>query len=75
MGNSRGVRLPKLLIEQAGLGEAVDLELRDEVIVIAAAQQRRAGWADAAARLAMEPSQGLLDDPSPTRFDEADWQW
>lgn len=75
MGNSRGVRLPKPLIEQAGLVDAVDLELRDGVIVIAAVREPRSGWAEAAARLSSGAESGLLDDPIPTRFDEDEWRW
>lgn len=29
IGNSRGIRIPKPLIEQCGLGEAVDLRVED----------------------------------------------
>ncbi len=75
IGNSRGVRLPKPLIEQAGLVDVVDLEVHEGRIVIAPARQPREGWAEAATRLASEPSHGLLDDPGPTRFDEDQWQW
>jgi antitoxin MazE len=74
MGNSRGVRIPKPLIEQAGLGDEVELELRDGVIVIAAAHAPRAGWAEAIARVAgtAEPA---LDPEIATRFDETEWRW
>lgn len=34
IGNSRGVRLPKPLILQAGLTEEVDLRVRDGAIII-----------------------------------------
>jgi antitoxin MazE len=36
IGNSRGVRLPKPLIEQAGLSDEVELDVRDGAIVIRA---------------------------------------
>lgn len=76
MGNSRGVRLPKPLIEQAGLADDVELELRDGAIVISAVRAPpRAGWAEAAARLSSRPDAGLLDAAVPTRFDEDEWRW
>jgi antitoxin MazE len=75
MGNSRGVRLPKPLIEQAGLGDDVELELRDGAIVISAVRAPRSGWAEAAARLSSRPDSGLLDAPVPTHFDEDEWRW
>ncbi len=35
IGNSRGVRLPKAIIAQAGLTEEVELRVRDGAVVIA----------------------------------------
>jgi antitoxin MazE len=48
IGNSRGVRLPKPLILQAGLTDDVELRVREGAIVIASAGRPRAGWAEAA---------------------------
>jgi antitoxin MazE len=50
IGNSRGVRLPKPLILQAGLSDEVELLVREGAIVIASAARPRAGWAEAAKR-------------------------
>ncbi len=75
MGNSRGVRLPKPLIEQAGLSDEVELELRGNTIVIAARPAPRRGWAEAARKLRAEGGDQLLDPPTLTRFDETEWQW
>ena len=74
IGNSRGIRLPKPLIEQAGLSEEVDLQVRDGAIVIAPSQGVRTGWADAAAKL-IEREEGGLRDTAPTRFEAEDWKW
>lgn len=75
MGNSRGVRLPKPLIELAGLAEDVDLQFRDGTIVIAPFRAPRSGWADAAATLAEAEPKGLLDPSRSTHFDENEWRW
>ena len=79
VGNSRGIRLPKLLLEQAGLGGTpeVEVELHAEPgrIVIAAVQQPRAGWAEAARQQAARADDELLDPETPTRFDAEDWTW
>lgn len=75
IGNSRGVRLPKPLIEQAGLGEEVELRVEEGAIVIQAAGRPRAGWAEAARQLAAAGESKLLDEPTPTKFDDTDWQW
>lgn len=75
IGNSRGVRLPKLLIEEAGLTEEVELRVRGASIMIAAAHLPRAGWAAAARQVRTDAGDVLLDEPVPTRFDEEEWQW
>jgi antitoxin MazE len=51
IGNSRGVRLPKPLIEEASLTEEVELRARDGAIVIARLAAPRSGWTEAAKRL------------------------
>lgn len=75
IGNSRGVRLPKAVIEQAGLTEEVDVEVRGNTVVIAATRRDRAGWADAARALAAADGGGLLDPETPTHFDDVEWRW
>jgi antitoxin MazE len=75
IGNSRGVRLPKAVIAQAGLTEEVELGVRDGAVIIARTTSVRSGWADAAKRMRGRDEDRLLDAPSPTRFDEKEWQW
>jgi antitoxin MazE len=75
IGNSRGVRLPKTIIEQAGLTEEVELEVRDGAVVIARAALPRRGWADAAGEMCLDDDDRLLDPPIPTHFDEKEWTW
>ncbi|HSN98025.1 MAG TPA: AbrB/MazE/SpoVT family DNA-binding domain-containing protein [Candidatus Nanopelagicales bacterium] len=75
IGNSRGVRLPKPLIEQAGLTDEVELEVRDDAIVILSQKRPRAGWAEAAQALHEKDGDHLFDEPTPTRFEDDEWQW
>jgi antitoxin MazE len=75
IGNSRGVRLPKPLILEAGLGENVELRVQEGAIVIARVALPRSGWTEAAKSLRMRGEDGLLDPPTPTRFDETEWTW
>lgn len=71
IGNSRGVRLAKPLLEEAGLTDDVEIHARDGALIITSALAPRAGWAEAAARIA--PT-GLLNAPSATRFDDEEWE-
>ena len=75
IGNSRGVRLPKAIIAQAGLTEEVELGVRDGAVVIARATSARSGWAVAASKMRQQNEDRLLDTPTPTRFDEKEWEW
>jgi antitoxin MazE len=74
IGNSRGVRIPKPLIEEAGLAEEVELRVRDGAIVIASAAGVRAGWAEAAQELHERGEDEHVILPVPTRFEE-EWEW
>lgn len=51
IGNSRGVRLPKPLIEEAGLGDEVELHVREGAVVIMPTARPRAGWGEAAKQM------------------------
>jgi antitoxin MazE len=52
IGNSRGVRIPKPVLEQCKINEAVELQIEGGRIVLSPAQARpRQGWAVAAERM------------------------
>ena len=72
IGNSRGIRLAKPLLEVAGLADEVEIEAAPGVLIIRPTAHPRAGWAEAAA--AFDPG-GLLDEMSSTRFDDEEWSW
>src|SRR3954466_8861665 len=74
IGNSRGIRLPKAIIDQVGLDDEVELLVEDQRLVIVAAMRPRAGWAEAIQAMGAEPA-NRLDASRPTRFDETEWQW
>jgi antitoxin MazE len=74
IGNSRGLRVPKPLIEQLDLGDEVDLSAEDGALVIRPSRRARVGWAAAAAKLAAAGEAPLGDGPA-TRFDTEEWEW
>jgi antitoxin MazE len=77
IGNSRGIRLPKSIIEQVGLEKDVELEVEGDRIVIRSASDPRAGWEEACREMAARGDDALIDGPLPslTRFDEEEWEW
>jgi antitoxin MazE len=85
IGNSRGIRIPKKLLEQSGLGPEVELEVQGQQIIIRAARPPREGWeesflsAQAEATPAEEQAEEVLlrdwEAMGPTDFDRFEWEW
>ena len=75
IGNSRGVRIPKPLLEQAGLVDEVRLKVVESGIIIEGAPTHRSGWAAAAERIRDRGEGGLLDEPVSSEFDDSEWVW
>ncbi len=62
IGNSRGVRLPKDLIAQAGLEDEIELIARDGEIILANRRRPRQGWAEAMEEAYRNGEIGLTDE-------------
>jgi antitoxin MazE len=75
IGNSQGVRIPKALLEEAGLSGEVELRLEGRRIVIEPSQHPRADWEEAAARLAEEGGDELLLGDFANEWDDEEWVW
>lgn len=75
IGNSRGIRIPKTLLDEAALPEEVELHAEPGRLVVQAIKQPRQGWATAAARMRPRRDDKLLDPPTPTSFDRTEWEW
>lgn len=75
IGNSRGIRVPKVLLDQAALPDEVEIHAEPGRIVVSAAKRPREGWAAAARDLHERGDDGPVDDQTPTRFDRSDWKW
>jgi antitoxin MazE len=75
IGNSRGIRIPKPLIEQCGLGDAVELRVENERIIISPDRLPRAGWAEQFRSAGHSASDELLLDAGANDFDRKEWRW
>jgi antitoxin MazE len=76
IGNSQGIRIPKPFLEQTGLGEEVELEVRADELVIRSAKKMRSGWDASFAKMAALEDDSLLDaDIIEGRWDEEEWTW
>jgi antitoxin MazE len=77
IGNSQGVRIPKLLLERSKLAEEVELEAEDNRIIIRSTKQPRQDWERAFSAMAERGDDALLDKNllAQTQWDEDEWQW
>jgi antitoxin MazE len=63
IGNSKGVRLPKALIEQAGLKTEVTIRVEGQSIIIEPQKKHpRAGWDEAFKKAIAEHGNELTDE-------------
>ena len=75
MGNSKGVLIPKPILEQTGLRDAADLQVVNGVIEIRPIKRGlREGWAADSARVAEKDGEALAW-PEFANADDASLQW
>ena len=77
IGNSQGVRIPKFLLNQTGLGEEVELALQQGQIIVRPVYRVRHNWEDQFKAMAEQGDDRLLDGDIliPTVWDEEEWEW
>jgi antitoxin MazE len=77
IGNSRGIRIPKPLIAQAGIQEEVEIILEENRLVIAPVGRPRSAWAEAFRAMASRGDDSMFDDveATGTKWDEKEWEW
>ena len=77
IGNSQGVRIPKPLIERAGLSGEVEIRARKGALLIRAAKKPRADWDQAFREMAAHGDDALIDGDIPlsTAWDDEEWTW
>jgi len=75
IGNSRGIRIPKLLIEQVGIGTEVEIAVEKDQLVIRSTSSPRQGWDAQFRAMAEHGDDRLLDTPVLTEWDSSEWKW
>lgn len=77
IGNSRGIRLPKPVLNQCGLDDEVEIEVEGNRLVIRPVRRPRSGWSRAFAEMAQRKDDALLDRDTAlaTAWDKAEWRW
>jgi antitoxin MazE len=77
IGNSRGIRIPKTLLEQCRLTDTVELEVQQDQLVVRSVAQPRRGWEAAFRRMKQEGDDTLLDQEHlpATEWEKTEWEW
>lgn len=74
IGNSKGIRFPKVVLERLGIKDKVDMEVTDKGILLSpVAEIPRQGWAEAFCRM-HESNEDILEDVS-TGGEDFEWEW
>ena len=75
IGNSRGIRIPKLFIDQTKLGNEVEIAVQRGTLVIRPISRPRSGWAEQFRRMSEYGDDHLLDKRASTKWDKTEWVW
>ncbi|HBG17909.1 MAG TPA: AbrB/MazE/SpoVT family DNA-binding domain-containing protein [Desulfobulbaceae bacterium] len=77
IGNSQGIRIPKVIIEQCQFGPDVELVVENKKLIIRSASHPRQGWEEKFHCMAEAGDDSLLDVEftNQSTWDENEWQW
>ena len=77
IGNSQGLRIPKLVLEQLDLKDEVELEIQDKQLIVRPLRVRREGWEEQLEAMAAAGDDQVLDEevPNLSEWDEEEWEW
>jgi len=76
IGNSQGIRIPKIMLEDSGIKGDVELEICPEGILIRNITKPRSNWDDVFQSLSdHDDDVPVNEQPSSTRFEKKEWHW
>jgi antitoxin MazE len=75
IGNSRGVRIPKLWLEQLDLGAEVEMSVQADQLVIRSPHRARAGWEDQFRAMHEHGDDRAMEGFPASTWDEKEWEW
>jgi antitoxin MazE len=76
IGNSKGIRIPRPVLEQCQLGDEVELEAQPGQLIVRPAGGARHDWPAAFEKMAAYGDDALLDQGGPaTKWIRKDWKW
>lgn len=75
IGNSQGIRIPKVWLDQIGLGEDVEVAVQPDQLVIRPARRPRHDWDKQFRAMTERGDDRPLDEVTPTQWDKDEWEW
>jgi antitoxin MazE len=77
IGNSRGIRIPKAVIDELGLDGELELVIRDGKLVLSQVREPREGWDRAFAAMASRGDDRLVhgEQVQASSWDQEEWEW
>ena len=75
IGNSRGIRIPKPIIEECALASEVNLEVKGKTIVISPIFHLRDGWEEKFKEMNEESEDALILSDMENKWDKEEWEW
>ena len=77
IGNSQGIRIPKTLLDQTGILDDVELEVKQNQIVIRPISNPRKDWEKAFKAMADRGDDVLINghENLSHSWDDEEWQW
>jgi antitoxin MazE len=75
IGNSQGIRIPKVLLQQVNLTGKLSIEVLNNTLILRQVSSTREGWDAAFKQMANNGEDQLLDAVSLSTTWEDEWQW
>lgn len=76
IGNSKGIRIPKTILEQCHINDEVELETRDDCLIIKSTHSVRENWEIGFKEMRKnEDDVMFVKEDVCTEWDEEEWEW
>ncbi|MHC1782313.1 MAG: AbrB/MazE/SpoVT family DNA-binding domain-containing protein [Anaerolineaceae bacterium] len=75
IGNSRGLRIPRAVLEQTGLTDEVEMNVEGRRLVIHSAHQPRQDWEERFSAMHQAGDDRMIIPITDTTWDDEEWNW
>lgn len=75
IGNSQGLRIPKVLLEDSGISGEVELEACEDGLLIRRVNKPRKDWDEMFKAMAENEDDDMIGGEVSTGFEEKEWRW